>query len=102
MQFPFRGFPEQLWDRRPAAPTLRGPAFSKILRMRLKETASGSKFLVLRIALSAAIALHGVHQIVRTRGECGVHFVVGEAFALRNKNRARSSDEIQNLLFHLR
>ncbi len=31
-----------------------GPAFSRIFRMRLKETAKGSKFFVLRIAFTAS------------------------------------------------
>ena len=58
--------------------------------MRLKETASGSKFLDLRMARKSDEAFLGVDEIVGAGAEDGVHFVVAEAARSRKTNLARS------------
>ena len=66
--------------------------------MRLKETARGSKFCVLRIARNGGDARDGIHQIVSAGSQRRVDFIVGEAVPLLQNVSRAVHQKIQDLL----
>ena len=67
----------------------------------MKETASGSKFFVFRMALMASMRANGVDQIVGARSERRIDLVIGKAAALFQDEARAIQEKIQRPAFQL-